>query len=191
MIRFKTNHNGLQNFVANGGQNTVIVVDTECRVHLRQRLDPRPIQQTECDINCLKVYRKVKFLANEHTFTGGDDGDISRVAANIIDNRLLDPRNVEMSALASYVGKDTTESVEDDSAVATLHYEGELQLFHDTRKFINFTVSRLKNKHNTRIPLYKTVLTTAPPAARAMPKYPSLLKKAAIMVASKPRNATS
>lgn len=70
--------------------------------------DLGPVQNSEGQANHLQV------------LAAGGCGDVPRLGAHIVDDRLLEPGNEEVSALVDDALANTAQTVEDDSAVAAL-----------------------------------------------------------------------
>lgn len=70
--------------------------------------DLRPVQNSEGQANHLQV------------LAAGGCGDVSRLGAHIVDNRLLEPGNEEVCAFVDDALANTAQTVEDDGAVAAL-----------------------------------------------------------------------
>lgn len=71
-----------------------------------QLRDLGPVQHSEGQANHLQV------------LASGGCGDIPRLGAHIVDDRLLEPGNEEVGALVDYTLANTAQTVEDDGAVA-------------------------------------------------------------------------
>jgi hypothetical protein len=70
--------------------------------------DLGPVQHSEGQANHLQV------------LAAGGCGDIPRLGAHIVDDRLLEPGNEEVGSLVDDALANTTQTVEDDGAVAAL-----------------------------------------------------------------------
>jgi hypothetical protein len=70
--------------------------------------DLGPVQNSEGQANHLQV------------LAAGGCGDVSRLGAHIVDDRLLEPGNEEVGALIDDALANTAQTVEDDGAVAAL-----------------------------------------------------------------------
>ena len=70
--------------------------------------DLGPVQNSEGQANHLQV------------LAAGGCGDVSRLGAHIVDDRLLEPGNEEVGAFVDDALANTAQTVEDDGAVAAL-----------------------------------------------------------------------
>lgn len=117
-------NDGLEDFVTNGGQNTLVVVETEVLervsavksiwtiethlVDLRQLLDLWAVQHPQCEGDHL------------HVLGSGGGADVPRSCADIEDDGALQPGDQEMCALVDDLLLHSGQTVEDDGACATL-----------------------------------------------------------------------
>lgn len=100
---------GLENLVADRGEDALVEVGTELPVELRQLLDDRTPEDAQLDVDHLKV------------LGSGDAGDLARLGPDVDYDGTLDDGDHEVGALVAYVGEDTAaKGVEHDSALATV-----------------------------------------------------------------------
>jgi len=117
-------HDSFEDFVTNGREDALVVVLAEVLLDVSifvTAISPcsttylvdggqlghlRPVQDSESQAHHLQV------------LAAGGCGDVPRLGAHIVDDRLLKPGNEEVGALVDDALADTTQTVEDDGAVA-------------------------------------------------------------------------
>lgn len=103
-------HNRLQDFVSDGGQDTLVVVHTQVLVDLRQLLDLGAVQHTESQSHHL------------HILGSSSGRDVAGLGAHIKVHSALQPGNQEVGALAHGVGLDSLQAVENNGPMTSLDY---------------------------------------------------------------------
>lgn len=97
-----------QNLIANGGENLLVVFETEILDDEGEFVGVRAREDTECEVNHLEI------------LGAGDRGEGVRASADIEDVGFLDPRDEEVSAFADGGVEDAAETVEEDGALAAV-----------------------------------------------------------------------
>ncbi len=101
----------LEHLIDYGRQHSLLVVQAQIRVDLRQVLRPRSIQGAERDVHGL------------HVLAAGGDGHRPWPAPDVEDDGPVEPGDHEVSALADHLLFDALEAVEDDGAVASIDFK--------------------------------------------------------------------
>jgi len=108
LIGVELRDDGLENLVADGRKNLLIVLKTQVLDNDGELADFRTGEDAECEVDHLKI------------FGAGDGGEGVRARADVEDVRLLDPRDEEMGSLAYRVVENASETVEEDGTLAAV-----------------------------------------------------------------------
>mmetsp|Transcript_3728 Transcript_3728/g.6835 ORF Transcript_3728/g.6835 Transcript_3728/m.6835 type:complete len:311 (+) Transcript_3728:1763-2695(+) len=103
-------HDALEDFVANGRQDTLIEIGAEFPVDPWQLVDNGPPQHTKLDVNHLQILRSC------------DGRDLAGFCPNIKDGWALDDWNQKVGSLSGNIWQNSTpELIEHDGSFATVH----------------------------------------------------------------------
>lgn len=108
-----TGHDGLEDFVSDGGEDAVVVIATELLMELGQLINLGLEQHTEMDVDHLKIL--------------GTSGGLDQLGADgaVVRLRSHKPRDLEMSALAVNFVANTTEDVKHYRTLSAIDIEKE------------------------------------------------------------------
>jgi len=108
LISVELRDDGLENLVADGRQNLLIVLEAEVLDNDGELADFRTGEDAECEVDHLKI------------FGAGDGGEGVRARADVENVGFLNPRDEKMGSLADGVVENAPEPVEEDSALAAV-----------------------------------------------------------------------